>query len=168
MRMPTRPSASPAQKRSGRSVYCTRGNAVAVSSMIYSSILPVESTASISMRSSRACTRSTREGSTTPSRYSTSTVVTDCRPTICSRRRSSGAFRWRRHRLVLVRTDSTKESRGPLSTVSFSGSLMERFSSVPTLKDKTSVSPGNSSRQLPSTRSKAARSVALRRSTPRL
>ena len=30
------------------------------------------------------------------------------------------------------------------------------------------VSPGNSSRQLPSTRSKAARSVALRRSTPRL
>ena len=67
MRMPTRPSASPAQKRSDRSVYCTSGKAVRAAGTIYSSILPVASTASMSMSASWAATCSTRWGLVSPS-----------------------------------------------------------------------------------------------------
>ena len=66
-----------------------------------------------------------------PSTYNTSTGVTDCRPTTCSSIFSSGARNRRRTREVFVRTLSTKESRAPFTSGSFSGSDTERFSSVP-------------------------------------
>ena len=168
IRMPARPSAKPAQNRSGRSVYCTSGNAVPVLSTRYSSMLPVARAASISISSKRAFTCSTISGSVIPSRERTSTLVRDCRPTICSAIRNSGAFKCLLTKLVFVRRDSTKESLDPFRTVSFSGSDTERFSSVPTLKESTDPFPGKKRRQLPAMRSATASSAVVRSSTPKL
>ena len=70
--------------------------------------------------------------------------------------------------LVLVRRLSTKASREPLSTVSLLGELMERFSSVPTLRESTEDSPGKRSRQQPFTKSNTAASSRVRSSALRL
>ena len=103
-----------------------------------------------------------------PSIHTISTGVTVCRPTSSSLIRRSGVRTRRRNREVLVRTDSTKESLGPLSGGSFSGSEMDRFSSVPTLKERTSFSPGKKRMQFPPIISNTASSIVARFSTPKL
>ena len=52
------------------------------------------------------------------------------RPTTVSYSRSAGVRRWRRSRLVFVRTVSVNASFGPLTVFSTSGAEGERFSPV--------------------------------------
>ena len=122
----------------------------------------------MSMASMRRSTAFTSSGSVRPSIHRMSTGVTLWRPTSSSLIFRLGARRRRRTKEVLVRMDSTKESRGPLMGGSFSGSETERFSSVPVLKERQTDSPGKSSRQLPPMRSKTASSMVVRSSTLRL
>ena len=112
------------------------------------------SSASMSICSSLAFTRAASPGSAIPSIYSTSTGVTDCRPTICSSIFSSGALKRLRTSDVLVRRLSTKESRAPFTSGSFSGLETERFSSVPADRVSTCFFPGKNRATEPSIRSK--------------
>ena len=84
----------------------------------------------MSMAASRPSTAATVSGLAMPSIHTRSTGVTVCRPTSSSLMRRSGARTRRRRMEVLVRMDSTKESRGPLRGGSFSEGEMDRFSSV--------------------------------------
>ena len=111
-------------------MYCRSGNAVGREPVTYSSTAAGEVRPSISISASRRCIRSTSAGSVRPSRYATVTFVRLRRPTCVSYRRSDGVRRWRRSRLVFVRTVSVKASFGPLTVFSTSGADGDRFSPV--------------------------------------
>ena len=84
----------------------------------------------MSISASRACIRETRAGSVSPSIHASVTFVRLRRPTTVSYSRSAGVRRWRRSRLVFVRTVSVNASFGPLTVFSTSGAEGERFSPV--------------------------------------
>ena len=69
---------------------------------------------------------------------------------------------------VLVRTDSTKDSRTPFRAGSFSGSPTDRFSSVTTGRVRASPRPGKNRAQLPRIRSFTTSSRVVRRLAARL
>ena len=69
---------------------------------------------------------------------------------------------------VLVRIDSTKDSRTPFRAGSFSGSPTERFSSVGTGRVSASARPGKNRAQLPRIRSLTTSSRAVLRLAARL
>ena len=165
---PTRPSSSPAENRSGRSVERMVGKAVRTSPVRYSSRLAGEMRPSMSISASRFSTAAAVAGSAMPSIHTTSTGVTVCRPTICSWMRRAGVRTRRRRMEVLVRTDSTKASRGPFRGGSFSEGEMDRFSSVWTRKESALPVLGKKRRHQPLTRSKAPWSAVVRSSTMRL
>ncbi len=108
----------------------------------------------MSISSRRAFTLAASPGSAIPSIYSTSTGVTDCRPTTCSSIFSSGARNRRRTSEVLVRRLSTKESLAPFTSGSFSGLETDRFSSVPADRVSACSFPGKNRATDPSMRSK--------------
>lgn len=79
---------------------------------------------------SRRVSAETSAGGVTPSSHTTATLVRLLLPTGNSVRRRKGERRWRRRRLVLVRTVSVKGSLAPFTVCSTAGGAGMRFSPV--------------------------------------
>ena len=84
----------------------------------------------MSISPSRFFIRAGSSGSVRPSTQQTVIFVSDRLPTTDSSSRSSGVRRWRRIRLVFVRSVSVNASFAPLTVFSASGADGERFSPV--------------------------------------
>ena len=156
---PTCPSSKPWQKWSVRSVNSRSGNAVFRDPVTYSSTAAGDKSPSMSISPSRFFIRAGSSGSVRPSTQQTVIFVSDRLPTTDSSSRSSGVRRWRRIRLVFVRSVSVNASFAPLTVFSASGADGERFSPVFTSHPSAFPLFGKRITQNPFTSSSAASSV---------
>ena len=113
----------------------------------------------MSISPSRFFIRAGSSGSVRPSTQQTVIFVSDRLPTTDSSSRSSGVRRWRRIRLVFVRSVSVNASFAPLTVFSASGADGERFSPVFTSHPSAFPLFGKRITQNPFTSSSAASSV---------